>query len=87
MKDTHFYLPEIKYERLVALHDAKNGKAFNHLSPASAGSFSWSGTVSTRYWADPKENLIGILYINIYANPYRNISERFKILTYQALVD
>lgn len=56
-------------------------------SPASVGSFSWGGAFSTQYWADPKENLIGVIYTNIYNNPHGYISEKFKVLTYQAIVD
>jgi len=56
-------------------------------SPSSLGSFSWGGAFSTQYWADPKENLIGVIYTNIYNNPYGFISETFKVLTYQAIVD
>jgi CubicO group peptidase (beta-lactamase class C family) len=61
--------------------------ANNYRSPESLGSFSGGGAFSTRYWADPKEKLIGILYTNVYANPYWNISEKFKVLTYQAIAD
>lgn len=59
----------------------------DHQSPASIGSFSWGGAFSTQYWADPKENLIGVIYTNIYNNPYGSISEKFKVLTYQAIAD
>jgi CubicO group peptidase (beta-lactamase class C family) len=172
MKDTYFYLPRNKHDRLVALHDVVNGKAivlksaafdamsvdypklqgtyfsggaglsssvedyakflqlflnkgeFNgarllgrktvelmlmdHLpnldnefglgfgletpkndyrSPVSLGSFSWGGAFSTSYWADPQENLIGIIYTNMYNNPYGYIADKFESLTYQAIVD
>lgn len=172
MKDTYFYLPKNKHNRLVALHGNKDGKVFkmksaaydaldvdypkrqgtyfsggaglsstaedyakflqlflnkgefngtrllgrktvelmltdqlpeldsefglgfgletdknDYRSPASEGSFSWGGAFSTQYWADPKENLIGIIYTNIYNNPHGYINEKFKVLTYQALVD
>lgn len=56
-------------------------------SPASVGSFSWGGAFSTQYWADPKEKLIGVIYTNIYNNPHGYIAEKFKVLTYQAIVD
>lgn len=172
MKDTYFYLPKEKFNRLVSLHGNKDGKVFkmktgaydalnpdyptlkgtyfsggaglsstvedyakflqlflNHgefngtrllsrktvelmltdqlpdlsndfglgfgletiqndyKSPVSVGSFSWGGAFSTSYWADPKENLIGLIYTNIYANPYGNASEKFRVLTYQAITD
>lgn len=56
-------------------------------SPESIGSFSWGGAFSTQYWADPKEDLLGLIYTNIYNNPYGSISETFKVLTYQAIND
>lgn len=59
----------------------------DYRSPASNGSFSWGGAFSTQYWADPKEKLIGVIYTNIYNNPHGYISEKFKVLTYQAIVD
>lgn len=172
MKDTYFYLPKNKHNRLVALHGNKDGKVYklrtaaydamdtdypklkgtyfsggaglsstvedyakflqlflnngefngvrllgrktvelvltdqlpdmdnefglgfgletqknDFRSPASVGSFSWGGAFSTQYWADPKEKLIGVIYTNIYNNPYGYIAEKFKVLTYQAIVD
>lgn len=172
MKDTYFYLPKDKHDRLVALHGNKDGKVFkmnesaydasiadypklegtyfsggaglsstaedyakflqlflnmgefngarllgrktvelmlidqlpsleaefglgfgletvsnDYRSAVSKGTFSWGGAFSTQYWADPKENLIGILYTNIYNNPHGSISEKFKVLTYQAISD
>lgn len=172
MKDTYFYLPKNKHDRLVALHGNKDGKVFklksgaydaiaadypkmegtyfsggaglsstvedyakflqlflnkgefngvrllsrktvelmltdqlpemdmdfglafgleteknDYRSPVSQGTFSWGGAFSTQYWADPKENLIGVLYTNIYNNPHGHIAEKFKVLTYQAIID
>lgn len=59
----------------------------DHESPASIGSFSWGGAFSTKYWADPKENLIGLIYTNIYNNPNGFINQKFQVLTYQAIAD
>jgi len=59
----------------------------DYRTAASEGSFSWGGAFSTQYWADPKEKLIGVLYTNIYNNPHGSISEKFKVLTYQAISD
>lgn len=78
-------LPELEREFGLAfgLETEKN----DYQSPASQGSFSWGGAFSTQYWADPKENLIGVLYTNIYNNPHGYIAEKFKVLTYQAITD
>lgn len=53
----------------------------------SVGSFSWGGAFNTQYWADPKEKLVGIIYMNTYGGPYRATAEKFKVLTYQGIVD
>lgn len=53
----------------------------------SIGSFSWGGAFNTQYWADPKEKLVGIIYMNTYGGPYRATAEKFKVLTYQGIVD
>lgn len=61
--------------------------ANDFMSPVSIGSFSWGGAFSTEYWADPKEDLIGLLYTNIYNNPIYDLGNKFKALTYQAIAD
>jgi CubicO group peptidase (beta-lactamase class C family) len=59
----------------------------DHSTILSEGTFSWGGAFNTHYWADPKENLIGLLYTNIYQTSAWDIGERFKVLTYQAIID
>lgn len=59
----------------------------DHRSIASLGTFSWGGAFSTTYWADPKEQLIGILYTNMYNHPFGDIHDKFKNLTYQSIND
>jgi CubicO group peptidase (beta-lactamase class C family) len=61
--------------------------ANDYRSPASIGTFSWGGAFNTAYWADPTEELIGVIYTNIYNTAHRNLGERFKVLVYQAIVD
>jgi CubicO group peptidase (beta-lactamase class C family) len=56
-------------------------------SVVSEGTFSWGGAFNTQYWADPKERLIGLIYTNVYATPHWQIGEKFKTLTYQAVID
>ncbi len=53
----------------------------------SMGTFSWGGAYSTQYWADPKEKLVGLIFMNMYASPNWSIGDKFKILTYQAIAD
>jgi CubicO group peptidase (beta-lactamase class C family) len=78
-------LPELNNEYGLAfgLETVKNDSR----SVVSEGSFSWGGAFNTQYWADPTERLIGIIYTNVYATPYGQIGEKFKILTYQAIND
>ncbi len=59
----------------------------DYQSIVSLGSFSWGGAFNTHYWADPKEKLIGLIFTNMYNTPYWNIGDKFKVLTYQAIVD
>jgi len=61
--------------------------ANDHRSPASVGTFSWGGAYNTTYWADPEEELIGLIYTNLYNTAHRNLGERFKVLVYQAVID
>jgi CubicO group peptidase (beta-lactamase class C family) len=59
----------------------------DYQSPKSLGSFSWGGAFSTTYWGDPKEQLIGELYTNMYNTPAAwNLGTRFIVLTYAAMV-
>jgi CubicO group peptidase (beta-lactamase class C family) len=59
----------------------------DHTGPSSIGTFSWGGAFNTQYWADPKEKLVGIIYMNTYGGPNRNTADKFKVLTYQAIAD
>jgi CubicO group peptidase (beta-lactamase class C family) len=59
----------------------------DHLNPESIGSFSWGGAFSTTYWADPKEGLVALVYTNIYASSSHDLRNRFKAITYQAIID
>jgi CubicO group peptidase (beta-lactamase class C family) len=59
----------------------------DHLSPATIGSISWGGAFSTTYWADPKEKLVALLFMQMIPNSHREIQEKFRALTYQAFND
>jgi CubicO group peptidase (beta-lactamase class C family) len=56
-------------------------------SVVSKGTFSWGGAFTTTYWADPQEKIVGLVFTNIYSSDSGGIGEKFKILTYQAIVD
>ena len=51
----------------------------------SEGSFSWGGYFATTYWADPKEKLVGLIFIQQAPLTHGEITEKFKALVYQAL--
>ncbi|HEX6182107.1 MAG TPA: serine hydrolase domain-containing protein [Chitinophagaceae bacterium] len=55
--------------------------------PMNAGTYDWGGMFATTYWVDPKEKLIGLVYRNIYPTSQGSFSNKFKVLTYQALND
>lgn len=85
-------------ELMLTPQDVKQGPHFglgfaiettenDYQSPSSVGSFSWGGAFNTSYWADPKENLIGLIYTNVFNLNTQNVSEKFKTLTYQAIAD
>lgn len=55
--------------------------------PTPVGVFEWGGAFSTSYWADPKEKLIGIIYRQMWHNSNYDAADKFKVLTYQAIID
>jgi len=55
------------------------------LLPTPEGVFEWGGAFATTYWADPKENLIGIIYRQLYRTTLGEVPNKFKVLVYQAL--
>lgn len=66
-----------------ALETAAN----DHLMPYNIGTFSWGGAFNTHYWADPKQELIGLIFTQEYLSPYWSIGDEFKVAVYQALED
>ena len=55
------------------------------LLPTPEGVFDWGGAFSTTYWADPKENLVGIFYRQLWRTTQGEIANKFKVLVYAAL--
>ena len=53
----------------------------------SEGSFSWGGYFATAYWADPKERIVGLLFMQQSPMHHGEIQNKFKALVYQALTD
>jgi CubicO group peptidase (beta-lactamase class C family) len=53
----------------------------------SEGSFSWGGYFSTSYWADPKERLVCLLFMQQSPMKHGEIQDKFRAMVYQALND
>jgi CubicO group peptidase (beta-lactamase class C family) len=53
----------------------------------SIGSYTWGGAYGTLYWADPVEDLIGIMMIQIRPYSHFNIRPMFSNVVTQAVVD
>jgi CubicO group peptidase (beta-lactamase class C family) len=53
----------------------------------SEGSFSWGGYFATTYWADPKEHLVCLLFLQQSPFSHSEIPDKFKALVYQSLND
>jgi CubicO group peptidase (beta-lactamase class C family) len=53
----------------------------------SEGSFSWGGYFATTYWADPKERLVCLIFIQQSPLSHSDIQDKFKAMVYQTLDD
>ncbi len=53
----------------------------------SLGSFGWDGAFYTRFWVDPKEDLLGIFLSQVDAYWDENLIGKFKVLVYQSIAD
>ena len=53
----------------------------------SEGSFSWGGYFATTYWADPKERIVGLLFMQQSPMDHGEIQNKFKAMVYQSLTD
>ena len=53
----------------------------------SVGMFGWGGAFGTIFWIDPKEQMIGILMIQLRPYDQANIRQDIRTLAYQAIVE
>ena len=53
----------------------------------SLGTFGWDGAFYTRFWIDPKEDLIGIFMSQVDNNWDENLIGKFRVLVYQSIID
>ena len=56
-------------------------------APGSVGSYGWGGAYGTYFFVDPKEDMYGILMIQITTNSHLNIRVDSQTLATQAIVD
>lgn len=59
----------------------------SRLSPSQAGTYAWGGVFSTGYWVDPKEEMICIIYRQIWGSKVGLTDKAFRPLVYQAIND
>ncbi len=62
----------------------KEGQAVLGLSE---GSFLWGGYFATDYWADPKERIVGLIFLQQSPMSHGEIHSKFMAMVYQALND
>ena len=55
--------------------------------PSQAGTYSWGGVFSTSYWVDPKEDMVVIIYRQMWGPFVGETDKEFKPLVYQAIND
>lgn len=56
-------------------------------SPDPIGTFAWGGAFGTTYWIDPKEKVIALFYRQVWNDPAWELSEKFKVMVYGALLE
>lgn len=59
----------------------------SRLGPSQAGTYAWGGAFSTSYFVDPKEEMIVLLYRQMWGSNISSIDKAFKPLVYQAIND
>jgi CubicO group peptidase (beta-lactamase class C family) len=55
--------------------------------PGTAGDFNWGGYAGTRFWVDPKEQLVGVFMVQSMGALRAYHRELFRQLVYQAIID
>jgi CubicO group peptidase (beta-lactamase class C family) len=59
----------------------------SRLGPSQAGTYAWGGVFSTSYWVDPKEDMLVIIYRQMWGPHVADTDKQFKPLVYQAIND
>jgi CubicO group peptidase (beta-lactamase class C family) len=53
---------------------------------SSVGNMWWGGYFHTHFWIDPKEELVGVLMIQMYPVIHGDVASKFQVLVYQSIV-
>jgi CubicO group peptidase (beta-lactamase class C family) len=59
----------------------------SRLGPSQAGTYAWGGAFSTSYWVDPKEDMLVLIYRQMWGPHITDTDKAFKPLVYQAIND
>jgi CubicO group peptidase (beta-lactamase class C family) len=59
----------------------------SRLGPSQAGTYSWGGVFSTSYWVDPKEDMLVLIYRQMWGPHVADTDKEFRPLVYQAIND
>jgi len=54
-------------------------------TPSQAGTYAWGGVFSTSYWVDPKEDMLVLIYRQMWGPHVTETDKAFRVLVYQAL--
>lgn len=57
------------------------------LGPSLEGTYSWGGVFATSYWVDPKEEMVVLIYRQMWGPYVSNTDKAFSPLVYQALIE
>jgi CubicO group peptidase (beta-lactamase class C family) len=55
--------------------------------PRSEGAFGWLGFFNTVYWVDPEEQLVAIIMTQLYPNGGSQLTDKFEVVVYSAILD
>jgi CubicO group peptidase (beta-lactamase class C family) len=53
----------------------------------SVGTYGWGGYANTHFWVDPLEEIIGILMLQYLPSGTYPITNDFRTLVYQAMIE
>ena len=59
----------------------------SRLTPSQAGTYAWGGVFSTSYWVDPREEMLVIIYRQMWGPHVIDTDKEFRPLVYQAIND